>query len=371
KPPHGSLNITCCHSEVVVLDSFSYNRYKRFRFRAVYRPSSEFLSLGVSVDKQLSDNILSVIHSTLYQKIITKLLVLFIKTVDLVSGSDLKVSYSVERFAEPFPVTLSATDDMSSKSRQKQPAFKGISASDEMKYKRKYRELKKKIREMEEENEKLTLKLTKAKKNIQRLKIERSFLFDRLEQSQPTNESESEPSSSPQRVIDSEEELSSVGSDDNDDNAKFGAFKEGSELLRQFIDKKGKFQEELLEDQRAGKRRRQNRDPNAPKRPRNAFLMYCQMQREQAREENQNKGFQDVTRILSQRWKELPLEEKGKYYDMYKQERQRYEKEMSTYVGGINSDYGDELDSVSEEMVDELAADRDANGWLGTAHELS
>ncbi|KAF0550466.1 HMG-box [Gigaspora margarita] len=285
---------------------------------------------------------------------------------------------------------------MSSKSRQKQPAFKGISASDEMKYKRKYRELKKKIREMEEENEKLTLKLTKAKKNIQRLRIERNFLFDRLEQSQPTNESESEPSSSPQRVIDSEEELSS--------------------------------QEELLEDQRTGKRRRQNRDPNAPKRPRNAFLMYCQMQREQAKEENQNKGFQDVTRILSQRWKELPQEEKGQYYDMYKQERQRYEKEMSTYVGasflqsdgtqnldigssvdrlsmtglgsspsssvlaanvsevsnnlhhnreqfvdeserGINSDYADDdLESVSEEMVDELAADRDTNGWLGPAH---
>ncbi|CAG8708618.1 5422_t:CDS:2, partial [Dentiscutata erythropus] len=283
-------------------------------------------------------------------------------------------SYSVEQFAEPFPVTLQATDDMSSKSRQKQPAFKGISASDEMKYKRKYRELKKKIREMEEENEKLTLKLTKAKKNIQRLRIERNFLFDRLEQSQPTNESESEPSSSPQRVIDSEEELSSVGSDDNDDN---------------------------------GKRRRQNRDPNAPKRPRNAFLMYCQMQREQAKEENQNKGFQDVTRILK---------------------RQRYEKEMSTYVStsflqsdgtqnldigsnvdklsmtglgsspsssvlaanvsevsnnlhhnrehfvdeserGINSDYvDDDLDSVSEEMVDELAADRDTNGWLGPAH---
>ncbi|CAG8796426.1 4973_t:CDS:2, partial [Gigaspora rosea] len=173
------------------------------------------------------------------------------------------------------------------------------------------------------ENEKLTLKLTKAKKNIQRLRIERNFLFDRLEQSQPTNESESEPSSSPQRVIDSEEELSS--------------------------------QEELLEDQRTGKRRRQNRDPNAPKRPRNAFLMYCQMQREQAKEENQNKGFQDVTRILSQRWKELPQEEKGKYYDMYKQERQRYEKEMSTYVGTsfLQSDGTQNLDIGSS--VDRLS----------------
>jgi hypothetical protein len=66
----------------------------------------------------------------------------------------------------------------------------------------------------------------------------------------------------------------------------------------------------LLEDHRTGKRKKQNRDPNAPKRPRNAFLMYCKSQRDQAREENQNKGFQDVTRILSQKWKDLPNEEK-------------------------------------------------------------
>jgi hypothetical protein len=80
----------------------------------------------------------------------------------------------------------------------------------------------------------------------------------------------------------------------------------------------------LLEDHRAGKRKKQNRDPNAPKRPRNAFLMYCKIQREQ--------GFQDVTRILSQKWKELPNEEKQEYYDMYGKERQRYEKERSSYV---------------------------------------
>ncbi|PKK76407.1 HMG-box, partial [Rhizophagus irregularis] len=76
---------------------------------------------------------------------------------------------------------------------------------------------------------------------------------------------------------------------------------------------------------------KQNRDPNAPKRPRNAFLMYCKSQRDQAREENQNKGFQDVTRILSQKWKDLPNEEKQKYYDMYNKEKQRYEIEMSSY----------------------------------------
>ncbi|CAG8624677.1 2838_t:CDS:2 [Acaulospora morrowiae] len=235
---------------------------KNFRFRETF-DLPENLSFGISVDKQLSDNILSVLHS---------------------------MSYSVERFAEPYPVNLPAHDDMSSKSRQKQPSFKGVSASDaEVKYKRKYKELKKKIRDMEEENEKLTLKLTKAKKNIQRLRIERSFLFDRLEQSQPTNESESEQSSSPQRAIDSEEELSSVGSDDNDDNGS----------------------------QTTSMKQRQTRDPNASKSSKNT------------RRENQNK---ESTRKLGQECGILSMEEKERYIDTCKQEKQRNEKEKSACV---------------------------------------
>ncbi|CAI2178837.1 10058_t:CDS:2 [Funneliformis geosporum] len=102
--------------------------------------------------------------------------------------------------------------------RPKQPVFKAIPVNDDLKYKRKYKELKKRIREMEDENEKLSLKLTRAKKNIQRLRIERSFLFERLEQSHSKNNSESDITSTPQRVVDSEEDLSSVGSDSNDDN---------------------------------------------------------------------------------------------------------------------------------------------------------
>lgn len=129
------------------------------------------------------------------------------------------MTYILDQYGEPTTESFpESNDNMSSKSRQKQPTFKAVAANDDLKYKRKYKELKKKIREMEEENEKLSLKLTRAKKNIQRLKIERSFLFDRLEQSQPTNESESDTTSSPPRAIDSEEDLSSVGSDSNDDN---------------------------------------------------------------------------------------------------------------------------------------------------------
>ncbi|KAL8280079.1 hypothetical protein RQP46_007409 [Phenoliferia psychrophenolica] len=58
----------------------------------------------------------------------------------------------------------------------------------DVKYKTKYKELKGKIAEIEEDNTKLQLRVLKSKKNIQRLRVERAILYDRLQSSaQPTN----------------------------------------------------------------------------------------------------------------------------------------------------------------------------------------
>ncbi|KAI5474266.1 hypothetical protein MNV49_003754 [Pseudohyphozyma bogoriensis] len=65
--------------------------------------------------------------------------------------------------------------------------------SDDVKYQSKYKELKVKLAEIEEvrllcDNTKLSLKVLKSKKAIQRLRIERAILYDRLQTSaQPTN----------------------------------------------------------------------------------------------------------------------------------------------------------------------------------------
>nr|CAG8640559.1 4346_t:CDS:2 [Entrophospora candida] len=182
---------------------------------------------------------------------------------------------------------------MSSKSRQKQQNSKTLSASDG--------------------KEQVLLVIT-------RLVL---YYVDRLEQSQQqiNNESESETSSSPQRAMESDDELSSS-------------------------------QEELLEDSHVGKRKKQVKDPNAPKRPRNAFLIYCQNQREQAREENQNnKEFQGVTRILSRKWKDLPENERKVYFEMYGKEKLRYEKEMSSYVGASSNNYIGPEDSQRNQNI--------------------
>ncbi len=52
---------------------------------------------------------------------------------------------------------------------------------DAAKYRLKYKELKKKVREIEVENDKLHLKTLGIKRNIQRMRLERAILYERLE----------------------------------------------------------------------------------------------------------------------------------------------------------------------------------------------
>ncbi|ORX85640.1 hypothetical protein K493DRAFT_307221 [Basidiobolus meristosporus CBS 931.73] len=83
--------------------------------------------------------------------------------------------------------------------------------------------------------------------------------------------------------------------------------------------------------------KRPEKDPNAPKRPANAFFMYCQLQRSQLKEEHQDASLGDLTKMLSASWKTLDPTEKKKYYDMYEKDKERYEKEMSSYSGANGS----------------------------------
>ncbi|BGP14620.1 hypothetical protein JCM10213_002212 [Rhodosporidiobolus nylandii] len=60
--------------------------------------------------------------------------------------------------------------------------------ADDAKYASKYKELKVKVQEVEEDNTKLSVQILKSKKAIQRLRIERAILYDRLQSTvAPTN----------------------------------------------------------------------------------------------------------------------------------------------------------------------------------------
>lgn len=62
--------------------------------------------------------------------------------------------------------------------------------------------------------------------------------------------------------------------------------------------------------EKGAKGKKAKKDPNAPKRPMTPFFMYSQEFREEVRKENPDVKNTDVSKILSEQWKELSDAEK-------------------------------------------------------------
>ncbi|PHZ10334.1 HMG-box [Rhizopus microsporus ATCC 52813] len=175
------------------------------------------------------------------------------------------------------------------------------------KYDKRYQEYKRRIREIEDENEQMTLQLTKARHHIKRLRIERVILLEEIEELRQARRLKKTPFINNNNESDSELSIS----------------------------------ESVLSDAVIGKGRRghtssatprKKRDPNAPKGPGNVFFLYCRMERDNIKDEVPNESLGEVTRLLGQKWKALTKEEKQKYYDLYKKEQEEYESAMKSYT---------------------------------------
>ncbi|KAE9409931.1 hypothetical protein BT96DRAFT_773405, partial [Gymnopus androsaceus JB14] len=82
----------------------------------------------------------------------------------------------------------SHSQSASTRTKSKPPAYPmGITAgAEDVKYQAKYKELKRKVKDIEADNDKLHFKVLNAKRNIQRMKLERAILYERLGQISPS-----------------------------------------------------------------------------------------------------------------------------------------------------------------------------------------
>ncbi|KAJ3722633.1 hypothetical protein C8R42DRAFT_667453 [Lentinula raphanica] len=88
--------------------------------------------------------------------------------------------------ASPGPSNSQAISSRT-KSLKPPPQSMGITAgAEDVKYQAKYKELKRKVKEIETDNVKLQFKVLNAKRNIQRMKLERAILYERLGQITPS-----------------------------------------------------------------------------------------------------------------------------------------------------------------------------------------
>ncbi|KAI9487765.1 MAG: high mobility group box domain-containing protein [Benjaminiella poitrasii] len=188
--------------------------------------------------------------------------------------------------------------------------------TEDLNYYQKLTELKKRIREVEEENDMLNIKLFKTRKSIRHLKLERTFLLDRMEKT------------------------TSLSLDYNSDNSEIGSEFYSHDETDIFHKLQGNHKHSKIDKLIVNKPQRKKKDPNAPKGPGNVFFLYCRMEREKIKDEHPTENLGEVTRLLGQKWKSLTKEEKKKYYDIYKRELEEYEEAMKSYNLNPNTTSG-------------------------------
>ncbi|XP_037937955.1 high mobility group protein DSP1-like [Teleopsis dalmanni] len=80
-----------------------------------------------------------------------------------------------------------------------------------------------------------------------------------------------------------------------------------------------------------GKKRKQIKDPNAPKRSLSAFFWFCNDERNKVKALNPEYGVGDIAKELGRKWSDVDPEVKQKYELMAEKDKARYEREMTEY----------------------------------------
>jgi len=85
--------------------------------------------------------------------------------------------------------------------------------------------------------------------------------------------------------------------------------------------KKNNTPQQPIKVEEKHQRKKQKVDPLAPKKPANAFFRFCQHQRKDMNSQinqikSEDSSNSDITKILSNQWKQLPQEEKQVKYNI-------------------------------------------------------
>lgn len=87
-------------------------------------------------------------------------------------------------------------------------------------------------------------------------------------------------------------------------------------------------EEEPVEDKSNKKRKK---DPNEPKRPLNAYMLFSQANRDEIKEENPTASIGEIAKILGQEWKELSPEDKEPYASQAAAAKEEYAVVIAAY----------------------------------------
>lgn len=240
----------------------------------------------------------------------------------------------------------------------------------EQKFKQKCKELKKRILEVEGNNEIATLALSRTKAAIRRARLEYAILIERLEDRAiliPDGINAFEEMASPPVPSVLDESISSSGSK----LARNGLMKKATKRTKTSTTTNGNPVVKSLK----------TRDPDLPKKPTNAYLRFCEMEKERIKQELEEKTpgvAVDLSKTMTEAWKNLSEDDRKPYYKLYEEDRLRYQKEMLVYTqkkqGTEDAEESpnkkQKLDSNIDEETPEIKDDEDMEEGDGF-HDVS
>jgi hypothetical protein len=90
-------------------------------------------------------------------------------------------------------------------------------------------------------------------------------------------------------------------------------------------------EEELKQKLVQAKEEKKLKDPNAPKKPKSAYIFFSMKNRQLIKDETGFTTISEISKELGSRWKQMEADEKKEYVDMEIQDKDRYLEEMEEY----------------------------------------
>lgn len=100
------------------------------------------------------------------------------------------------------------------------------------------------------------------------------------------------------------------------------------------------------------------RDPLLPKRPTNAYLIFCDAAKERVRKELEERSpgaATDLSKALTEAWKNLNADLRKPYYKLYEEDRDRYQREMTEYNKRKVLELEDERNGIKRQKNEDTA----------------
>ena len=85
-------------------------------------------------------------------------------------------------------------------------------------------------------------------------------------------------------------------------------------------------------------KKKQIKDPNAPKRPKNSYMYFQADVHSKIKEEFPGVSFGEISKIVGQKWRNLSPEGKKKYESMASEDMARYHSEMASYWAKLKAE---------------------------------